>query len=80
MLPLVQHLARLRHKLSVQLEGLESGEVKVLVLLEGGRSDEDDTRHQIQELRACLEDVDAALHQAGGTQATVASVRPVSLV
>jgi len=72
MLHLIQRLTRLRRKLSAQLQGLESGEVKVLILLDGGRSDEDDTRRQIQELRACLRDIDVALHEAGGIQATVA--------
>lgn len=89
-LPLAQHLTRVRRKLSAQLQGLESGEVKVLILLEGGRSDEDDTRHQIQELRACLQDIDLALHAAVRIQQSTAALawgdssigarRPTSLI
>jgi hypothetical protein len=74
MLPFIQRLTRLRRQLSMQLQGLESGEVKVLVLLDGGRSDEDDTAHHIQELRACLRDIDIAIHEAGGIQQTAVAL------
>jgi len=59
----VQCLIRVRRTLSLQLRALESGEVKVLTLLDGGRSDEDSTGDYIQQVRASLDDIDLALRQ-----------------
>jgi len=60
----LQQLVRLRRKLSGQLKDLESGKVKVLVLIDGGRTDEDATHECIEELQSCLQIIDAALVDA----------------
>jgi len=65
MLEVVQRLIRARQTLSVQLRALESGEVKVLTLLDGGSSDEDTTGEYLQQVRACLHDIDLALEEKG---------------
>ena len=54
---------RARRTLSLQLRALESGEVKVLTLLDGGSSDEDSTGEYMQQVRACLHDIDLALSE-----------------
>jgi len=60
---IVKQLIRLRRTLSGQLEDLESGEVKVLVLIDGGRTDEDATHERIEQLQSCLRIIDTALEQ-----------------
>jgi hypothetical protein len=74
MLTFIQRLTSLRRRLNTQLQGLESGEVKVLRLLDGGATDEDDTARHLEELQACLRDIDSALHEAGVTQKAVAAL------
>ncbi|MBV9316115.1 MAG: hypothetical protein JOZ34_01520 [Gammaproteobacteria bacterium] len=74
MLTFIQRLTSLRRRLSTQLQALESGEVKVLLLLDGGATDEDDTARHIEELHACLRDIDRALDEAGVTQKAAAAL------
>jgi len=85
MLEVVQRLIRARQTLSVQLRALESGEVKVLTLLDGGSSDEDTTGEYLQQVRTCLHDIDLALADKGqsrrelrGFDATPGGVDPPS--
>jgi hypothetical protein len=63
MLLVSQQLTLLRRSLSEQLRGLESGRVKVLLLIDGGRTDEDATHERIEQLQSCLRIIDATLEQ-----------------
>jgi hypothetical protein len=63
MLLVSQQLMLLRRSLSEQLRGLESGRVKVLLLIDGGRTDEDATHERIEQLQACIRIIDGALEQ-----------------
>jgi hypothetical protein len=58
---ILERLNGLRERLRAQLKGLESGEVKVLRLLDGGSTDEDDTREHVEQLQLCISEIDLIL-------------------
>jgi hypothetical protein len=57
----LERLNGLRKRLSSQLKGLKSGEVKVLRLLDGGSTDEDNTREHVEQLQLCIREIDLLL-------------------
>jgi hypothetical protein len=54
---ITRQLTHLGSILRDHLRQLESGETKVLRLIDGGSSDVDDTENHIADLRACLQDL-----------------------
>jgi hypothetical protein len=72
---IVRQFIRLRHDLSGQLKDLESGKVKVLELIDGGRTDEDLTDEHIVKLQSWVEIIDAVLQEIRQPDVPVLVVR-----
>jgi aconitase A len=68
------HLARV---LRSHLKQLESGETKVLRLVDGGSTDVDDTEIHIAQLRACLQDVTLIAEEVVETQGMSVAIAPL---
>lgn len=64
----VERLNGVRQRLNTQLKGLESGQVKVLHLLDGGSTDEDNTREHVEQLQRCIRDIDLILQVSEHTE------------
>jgi hypothetical protein len=60
---LLEHLLRLRLDIEAQIEGLESGQVKVLRLYNGGSSDEDCSEEHLAILYSHRSEIDAILRE-----------------
>ena len=68
MSPIIERLLRVRTELVSQIEEMETGQIKVLHLLDGGTSDEDCTRDQIALLWSYLNEVDTLIHDVSEVQ------------
>jgi|HubBroStandDraft_2_1064218.scaffolds.fasta_scaffold1442983_1 hypothetical protein len=61
----LERLLRLRSDLEAQVEDLESGRVKVLRLYDGGSSDEDCSKEQLEILYGHLDEIEVILRESG---------------
>jgi hypothetical protein len=61
----LERLLRLRSDLEAQVEDLESGRVKVLRLYDGGSSDEDCSKEQLETLYGHLDEIEVILRESG---------------
>jgi hypothetical protein len=60
----LERLLRLRSDLEAQVEDLESGRVKVLRLYDGGSSDEDCSKEQLETLCGHLNEIEVILRES----------------
>ena len=60
----LERLLRLRSDLEAQVEDLESGRVKVLRLYDGGSSDEDCSKEQLEILYGHLDEIEVILRES----------------
>jgi flagellar biosynthesis/type III secretory pathway chaperone len=74
---ITQQLAQLSTVLRAQLRRLESGEMKVLQLLEGGSRDMDATTSHAAQLRACLRGVYAIAEEIEQTRGVSLAIAPL---
>jgi hypothetical protein len=72
-----RQLISLSHTLRSQLKRLEAGEMKVLLLLDGGSSDIDNTSHQIAQLRTCLQSLSLIAEEIVGTRGISPGIAPL---
>ena len=73
MSPIIERLLRVRTDLVSQIEEMETGQIKVLHLLDGGTSDEDCTRDQVAILWSYLNEVDTLIHDVSEVQGMAAT-------
>jgi len=60
----LERLLRLQSDLEAQVEDLESGRVKVLRLYDGGSSDEDCSKEQLETLYGHLDEIEVILRES----------------
>jgi hypothetical protein len=74
---ITQQLALLSGTLRRQLKRLESGEMKVLTLLDGGSSDVDSTESHMAQLRTCLQGICVIAEEIEQTRGVSLAIAPL---
>lgn len=74
---IAKQLAQLSSTLRSQLRRLESGEVKVLRLVDGGRSDVDATSSHVTQLRSCLRGICLIAEEIEQTRGMSLAIAPL---